>query len=347
MEKVFDHFDPMGMGDKIREFGDQILKGWDIGENSGSIPAGIDNIIFSGMGGSAIAGDVITSFFSESLSVPFYVNRGYDIPLFASSKSLFIASSYSGNTEETISAFKSAENKGTKIIAITSGGTVAEYAGEKGYPLFVMPGGYPPRSALGFPLGILMNILSRAGIISVSFNDLKQAVLFIKEEQEYLGNPEGRCASLAESLCGTLPFVYGASHGTDVIALRWKAQFNENSKIHAVWGVFSEMNHNEIMGWARHEKTGGFFDSVSAILLKLTDDHSRIKIRMDVTKRIISEQGINVFEIEAKGKSKLARLLYLISFGDWTSYYLAYFNGVDPTEIPTINVLKEELYRVK
>ncbi len=347
MEKDLNNFDSMAMGDKIREFGDQIMQGWDIGERSGSVPAGIENIVFGGMGGSAIAGDVITSFFSDSLSVPFYVNRGYDIPAFASSKSLFIASSYSGNTEETLSAFDSAEKRGAKIIAITSGGAVADRAEQKNYPLFLMPGGYPPRSALGFPLGILMNILSRAGIISVSFDELKQAVLFIKQEQEYLESSDGSCASLAESLCGTLPFVYGSSHSTDVIALRWKAQFNENSKIHAASGVFSEMNHNEIMGWARHEKTGGFFDSVSAVLLKLPDDHARIKIRMEITRKIISEQGINVFEVEAKGKSKLARLLYLISFGDWTSYHLAFFNGVDPTEIPTISVLKEELSKVK
>ena len=336
-------FDPGKMGNKISEFSKQILKGWEIGENAGQIPSEIDNILFAGMGGSAIAGDIINSFFSGTLSVPFVVNRGYDVPGFISSKTLFIASSYSGNTEETLSAFDCALKKGVKVIAVTSGGKLAEICDDRTFPVFKMPEGYPPRSALGFSMGILFNILSKANIISLSYDEVKEAAESLSDQQNELSDINGPAAVLAKEIAGTLPFIYGSVHGTDVIALRWKAQFNENSKIHAAYGVFSEMNHNEIMGWAKHEKTGDFFKDLSAVFLRSTSDSARNVKRMDITKDILNDQGVKTFEVKAKGNSKIAEFFYLISFGDWTSYHLAFLNEVDPTEIPAINVLKRKL----
>jgi len=340
-------FDPGAMGDKIREFGVQILRGWKIGSSGRALPQDFNAVVFSGMGGSAIAGDVILSMFRDALTVPFIVNRSYTVPGFVSEKTLFIASSYSGNTEETLSALNAALDRGACIAAVTSGGEVLSMCSDRDFPVYSMPPGYPPRSALGFPVGILLAVFSRSGLIPTQEADVQNAVSFLAGRQNEFSHESGPCAVLAESILGRLPFVYGAEGGTDVAALRWKAQFNENSKVHAVSGIFSEMNHNEIMGWSRHRSTGPFFDTLSALFLRVPGGNDRNSIRMDITRDIIQEQGGAVHDIAAQGSTKMEQLLYLISYGDWTSYHLARLQGVDPTEIPAISTLKNKLSKVK
>lgn len=340
--------DRSGMFEKMLELPDQLLRGWGIGaETDWTVDLGrFTNVVFGGMGGSAIAGDLVGVLLGDHLPVPLVVNRGYRLPGFAGPTTLFVASSYSGNTEETLSATQEAADRGCSVVCVTSGGHLGEIAETEGYPVFRLPSGYPPRAALGYSLGVCLRFFRRLGIGETMENDLSEAVSFLRQKGKLWvegDGPDNLPLSLAEQFCGRIPLMSASVDRLAAVGLRWKTQLNENSKTHAFHLPFPEMNHNEIVGWERLKETEGFFSRLLMVLLRDPEDYPRLRLRMEVTKRLVAEDGGEVVEVMAEGVSLLTRLLYLVHLGDLLSFYLAILYGVDPTEIRKIDALKREL----
>jgi glucose/mannose-6-phosphate isomerase len=342
--------DPSAMFQKVLEFPDQLKKGWEIGRNARNTVKfrKMENIVFSGMGGSAIAGDLVKAVLGGSLRIPMAVNRGYDLPAFAGKRTLFIASSYSGDTEETVSAAKQAVERGCAVVCASSGGAIGALAKDGGYPVYAPPSGYPPRSALGFSLGILFQMFDAFGVKAVSEPALADAVDFLAKESRTLADlkrKDNPAVLLAKKLAGTFPLLYAAVDSLEPVGFRWKCQLNENSKMHAGFIPVPEMNHNEIVAWKRLAANRGYFPALTAVLLRSPDEHPRIRLRMETSAGLIAKNGGKVLEVTGKGSSFLERMLYLIHLGDVISLYLAVMNGVDPTEIDNILFLKNRLSR--
>jgi len=331
----------------IIEFPQQLQKGWNIGvSDSISLKlTDIDSIVFSGMGGSAIAGDLVKGIF-EKMPVPFVVNRSYSVPDFMNTKTLFIASSYSGNTEETITALKKAIKRKSHIVCITSGGKVESIGHENHFSVYKIEKGYPPRAALGFNLGILISMLKKMGLNTISSKDIKKTVRFLTDtiqDWKELSCGENVPLHIAEKIKGRIPLIYGSINTCSAVALRWKTQLNENSKTHAFSQPFSEMNHNEIMGWEVLSDTKQFFSNLCAVFLRTENDYDRDLYRMDITRSLIEDSGVDIVDITAEGFSLFSRLMYLVLLGDFVSFYLAVLYGVDPTVINKIDLLKKQL----
>ncbi len=304
----------------------------------------VKNIVISGMGGSAIGCDLVRSLFSGVCSVPIVVNRNYSIPEFVNEDTLFIAASYSGNTEETLSAFGAAVEKRAKVLAISTGGELEIRSKEAGAPYFSIPlRGIQPRCAFGHLFTPMMVFLSELGLIPDNANEVEDAVALLSQVSPKLapGVPieDNEAKQIAEAVYDKLPVIYASQNYFDVVAMRWKGQFNENSKMMAFHNVIPEMNHNEIVGWGIPE---GITRQCIAIFLCDDADSEKIRKRMDITRTLISEET-QVVTVQAQGDSPLARALYLIYVGDFASYYLAILNNVDPTPIARINLFKERL----
>lgn len=306
----------------------------------------ISQVVVLGMGGSAISGDLAADLFAGCAKVPITTNRGYNLPAYVSGETVIFALSYSGDTEETLSAVKEAANKKAVIIGVTSGGELQKIAEAGKYPLCLLPGGLPPRAALPYLLIPLINGLSKLGVVPGQASEIKEAVsLLTKLKEEYGPARPARlnpAKTLAKKLAGRVPFVFGSTLTTAAVAYRYKTQLNENSKMTAVVGQYPEINHNEIVNlYALRKESGNF----AMIVLRDEEDGERIKKRMEITKSLVSRLVGGVNEVYARGCSKLARLLSLIFFGDCVSVYLALLQGLDPTPVEAIAKLKRELKR--
>jgi len=305
------------------------------------IPSGnYRRVMVGGMGGSAISGDVARDVFRDT---DFSVEtiRGYDLPNYAKpDDTLFVAISYSGNTEETLSLFNQALERGLKVVAITSGGRLAEISRQKGLPLITIPSGYPPRGALGWLFGALVMALERAGLQGVA-DSLNKTARFLKDIVGELEGEDTISIDLANKFYRRLPIVYAPSDMVG-IALRWQAQINENAKQLAHINVLPEMNHNEING-IKHP--ADIVERSWVVFLKDRDTHPRILRRIAITRELIESDVLGVDEVESKGDSRMERIFYFIWLGDFVSYYLAVYNGEDPIAIPRISHLKDALKR--
>ncbi|OGC77721.1 MAG: bifunctional phosphoglucose/phosphomannose isomerase [candidate division Zixibacteria bacterium RBG_16_40_9] len=305
------------------------------------------NLVLAGMGGSAIGGDLVRSYLSYQLKIPFQICRHYLLPNFVTKNSSVLVSSYSGNTEETLSAYALARKRKAKIIAITSGGKLFQLAKKDKVPVLLIPGGLPPRAALGYSFGPWLILLSRLGLIKNQTALLKETVSFLAKQmvkyEKSTTTSKNQAKRLAERLYQKIPIIYSGCDCFDAVATRWKQQICENAKNLAFVNFFPEFNHNELVGWQNKENSKHEF---VVLFLKDKDDHKRVKARMEIVKGIIKKQKIEVIEIESQGKSLLSRMFYLIQLGDWTSFYLAMLNGVDPTPIKVIDYLKYQLERI-
>ena len=337
--------DPSGIIFKLTEFPYQIKKGWNIGQKY-SLPRlnGKDSIIFCGMGGSAIAGDIISQLLQNTIHLPFIINRNYDLPAFCSKNTLVIASSYSGNTEETLSAVKSAKEQGCAVICITSGGRLAEQAEFEKWPLITLPAGYPPRTATGYSLGILLALFCE--FMNLKTDNIENICKKLDHFRNLWSNPENPDNSALELACriaGGLPIMYGDGSTMSAVGMRWKAQFNENSKTHAFFQPVPEMNHNEIVGWEKINSLESLYPFYRALFLQSDFDNTSNSFRIETTKNILKDKGFDVIQINARGDHLLEQLLYMIYLGDMTSYYLAILYQVDPKSIVLIDKLKTVL----
>ncbi len=337
--------DPCGMRELIESFPGQFEAAADIALSlSLPIEKKPENLIIAGLGGSAIGGDLVRSILGDSLRIPLIVNRDYRLPGFAGLESIVIASSYSGNTEETLSAYSQALKVGARIVCITSGGRLAELARADQKPLVLIPGGMPPRAAIGYSVMALLGTLRAMGLIQDLGQPAKETVgLISKLAQRYQSDvPTVRnpAKALAQSLFGRIVAVYGGIGLLDSVAARWRGQMEENAKNLALHHVLPEMNHNEILGWECPKEA---LKQIAVVFLRDRDDHPQVHRRFDLTKQIIGDECGATHEVWSEGNSSLARVFSVLYLGDFVSLYLAFLNGVDPTRIDAIDFLKREL----
>lgn len=300
-------------------------------------------VLVAGLGGSAIGGDLIRAYLQPSLRIPFLVSRHYTLPAFVSSRSLVLASSYSGDTEETLSAFRQAVSSGARVVALTSGGKLEALAAAANCPVVKLPAGYPPRAALGFSALAVLWVLVSAGLAANPAADVEETVVLLEEMAERFradrGRKENRAAQVARTLHGALPILY-SSADLDAVGLRWKGQISENAKMLAYANVLPELNHNEIVGM---ENPVRVLKEIQLVILRDCEDHPQVQRRMAITGELLKPHVAGITEVWSEGRSRLARLFSLTYLGDFVSYYLALLNGVDPTPVRRIEALKKKL----
>jgi glucose/mannose-6-phosphate isomerase len=298
----------------------------------------IQNIVICGMGGSGIGGRLVGSWVADELKVPVHVVNDYTLPHFVSKNSLVIGSSYSGNTEETISSINEAIAVGAHVIGICSGGKLEQICKEHGFDVVVVPGGNPPRTALAFSLTQLLNILAEFRMISpMRLTELDKARQLIVDREEHI---KKEAHKIAEFLIGNVGILYGTSKYEPVL-IRARQQFNENSKLLCWHHAIPEMNHNELVGW------GGGDDRFATLIFDADDIHPRNAKRMEITEAIISKTSSKVMTLKSEGASTIEKSIFMINIVDWASLYLSDLKKVDPIDIEVIDYLKGELANFK
>lgn len=338
--------DPDGMGEAIEGLPDQWREAESIARTAEvKIEGTPENVVILGLGGSAIGGDLVRALLAPTAGIPIQVVRGYDLPAYVSGKSLVIASSYSGNTEETLTTAALAEERGARLVAITTGGELGKRAAEKGWPMIRIPGGLSPRAAIGYSFVPLLVLMERLGIAGPLGEDLAEAAGVLEAQRDRYGldvpYDENPAKQIALAFKGKLPLVYGAQGPSGVAAYRWKTQINENSKAPATWNEFPELNHNETVGWETPDEVTR---AMEVVVLRDRRDNPRVQARIEVTTREIMEARVSgIRELWAEGESAVARLFSLIYPGDFVSYYLAVLYRVDPTPVRMIDLLKNRL----
>lgn len=306
------------------------------------INAVVENIVFAGMGGSALA--ALLSLTWPSYNLPFEIWRKYDAPAYVSDKTLFIVSSYSGNTEESISALVQAEEKGAVIVVIASGGKLIDIAKEKGFPCVVLPKASQPRFGALNSVKALVTILERAGLVyeEDAEQTLHRAAEFLRTEimnwTADVPTSNNPAKQLALEIAGTTPVIY-AGPKMFPAAYKWKISFNENAKNVAWCNEIPEFSHNEFLGWTSHPVDKPY----SVIDLRSGFEHGRVQKRFEVTERLLSGRRPQAHVVEAKGQTVLEQLLYLVAFGDFVSLYTALLNGLNPTPVDLIEKMKHAL----
>jgi glucose/mannose-6-phosphate isomerase len=301
----------------------------------------ISNICFAGMGGSAIGADLIQSFCYHDSPYPIQVVRHYEIPGWVDENTLFIACSFSGNTEETLTALTTAREKGAQAIAVTAGGELMVKASKEEFDYIKIPGGMPPRTAIGYSFVPLYRIFQHLGLVEERDGALKDTARFLTEQNEIFSDPhDNEALNLAEEINDTLPVIYSDATMMEPVNLRWRNQFAENAKTLAYGNTLPEMNHNEIVGWERIVHLTG---RLSVILLIDKEDNPRVQRRMEIVEELVEDQAASLHILKTRGQTRLTRMFSLIQLADWTSFYLAIVNNIDPTPIAKIDLLKSKL----
>lgn len=298
----------------------------------------INKIYVAGLGGSGIGADFVSAIIRKEANVPYLVGKGYTIPAYVDSNTLAIASSYSGNTEETLQAFRAIEKTGAKIVVISSGGKLIKAARSKGYDYIKVPDGWPsPRACLGYSFVAQLSLLTKLGIISdKSLKSVSKSIKLLDRESTSI---KKEAKKVARQLHNKMPIIY-AEDRIEPVAVRWRQQINENAKMLCWHHVIPEMNHNELVGWKDKNK------DLVALYLRNKDDYKRNSIRMDINQSIIKKYTPNIINIYSKGTDLIQRMMYLVHLGDWTSWYLATLRGQDAIEVDVIDYLKGELAKV-
>ncbi len=301
----------------------------------------IDNICFAGMGGSAIGADLLRAYSYRTCPCPIQVIRHYEIPNWIDQNTLFIGCSFSGNTEETLTALEAARDKDAQAVAVTSGGEMMLKAAKEEFDYIKIPGGMPPRAALAYSFIPLYRIFQHLNFIDEGETGLKEAGAFLAEQNELLSDPEDNEAlNLAEELYDTLPIFYSDATMMEPVNLRWRSQLAENAKTLAYGNTLPEMNHNEIVGWERLVHLTG---RLSVVMLMDKEDNPRVQRRMEIVQELIEDQTASLHVLKTRGQTRLTRIFSLIQMADWTSFYLAMISNVDPTPIAKIDLLKSKL----
>ncbi|HXH19898.1 MAG TPA: bifunctional phosphoglucose/phosphomannose isomerase [Chitinophagales bacterium] len=320
----------------IAGFTQQLREAIAIGKGSEITPPNfpITSVVVTGLGGSGIGGNLVAEFVSDELRIPFEVNKDYFLPNYVNKNTLVIASSYSGNTEETLSALTIALKRKAKIVCISSGGRLIEMARQYGLDHIIVPGGNPPRASLGYSLVQQLYVLHSLQIIPNQFEfDLNCAIALLDAEED---NMRHEAKEIASRLKGKIPIIYVTTPMASV-GLRFRQQINENSKMLCWHHVIPEMNHNELVGWRTQS------DKWAVIFLRNENDYPRNQQRIEINKEIIGRYCETIIEIFSKGNSHIERALYLIHLTDWVSFYLAEIRNTDAMEVEVIDFLKNSL----
>ncbi|MGQ0744604.1 MAG: bifunctional phosphoglucose/phosphomannose isomerase [Acidimicrobiales bacterium] len=302
----------------------------------------VENVVVLGMGGSAVAGDLMVAAAGPYLPVPAVVVRNYDLPAFVGEGSLVFAVSFSGDTEETVEAATQAALAGARMVVVTQGGALGDLARGWGVPVVDVPADIPqPRAALG-ALGIpLLVVLEQIGLFPGASHWIESAVNQLEARRAGLFGPDGLASRLARSIGRTMALVHGGGALGAVAAYRWKTQINENAKAPAFWNVHSELGHNEIAGWGQHGDLTR--QAMTIVNLRHDYEHPQVMHRFELARQLLSEVVADVVEVTAAGDGELAQLLDLVYIGDAVSVQMAVDAGVDPGPIPAIDWMKEAL----
>ena len=324
------------MNKLVESFPQQLEEALQIGQSykfkNAVVP--VSNILLTGLGGSGIGGSIVQNYVADKLKVPFCVNKDYALPKFVDSNTLVIVCSYSGNTEETIASFRQAIKAKARIVAITSGGAVAEMCAKQGIDCILIPSGNPPRASIGYSIVQILYTLRRYKLLKGKFDEEINAALELLKANAADIRRKGK--ALAQKLKGKLPIIYTAAN-YEGLAIRVRQQLNENSKILTWHNVIPEMNHNELVGWRQKD------DNKVVLLLRNEDDYERTQLRMEINKKVIKKYTPNIIEVWSKGNSYWEHIFYFVHLTDWVSIYLAELNDMDATEVQVINELKSAL----
>ena len=302
-----------------------------------------DSITISGMGGSALPGNILRVFVNNVLDnsknkkrIAIFQNRSYSLPPEAYENSLNFICSYSGNTEETISSFEEALKNNLPCVGVSNGGKIEQMCKENNVPFIKLPFPYEnfqPRMATGYFVMAIFQVLVNCGLI----DDVRDEILTTVEPlSEHIKNLEEEGKNLAKKLVGKTPIVYSTTKFKS-LAMIWKIKINENAKTPAFWYYFPELNHNEMVGFTNPQADFSF------IFLRDNSEHPQILKRFEVTKKLMEQKGMNVYVYDIVGKTILEKLFATIALGDWTSYYLALEYGQDPTPVDMVEDFKKML----
>lgn len=333
--------DPQHMWEAVAGFHYQIKEAAEI-----TLPAAetiqsdrIENIVFCGMGGSAIGGDLLKTYLLEDLRIPLIVNRHYTLPGFVDAHSLVIVSSYSGDTEETVQAYQEALNSRAQILGISSNGKVRDLLTREGFPLIKIPGGMQPRAALGYSFIPMVRMFHRLGLTARDVqSEIDETIdLITNLSRKY--QEEETAYQCAVALIGTAPIIY-TDPELAVVGTRWKTQLAENAQMLAFTNELPEMNHNEIMGWSGGQD---FLKELSVIWLTDSHSHPRVQKRMEITGQLVGQYTKQMQHFSTEGTGLMSRLFSLIFLGDWVSLYAALLREINPTAIDQIELLKKRL----
>jgi glucose/mannose-6-phosphate isomerase len=347
--QVYRRLDPANMLEHLHGLPKQCRTAWHKAKEF-ELPrdyANIDKVVILGMGGSAIGGDLFRSLVSPIGKPIIFVTRDYDLPTFVDNRTLVIASSYSGNTEETISAFSWSLERKCKKLVMTTGGKLKILAENARVPVFIIDRISQPRAALGFsfvPLIIFLEKLDfledKATEVEAMIQNLETLLLKLKETVTTSSN---LAKQLATRLYGKIAVIYGAGVLSKV-ARRWKTQINENSKAWAFHETLPELNHNAVVGYKFPPELAS---KIYVVLLRCSSLHPRTLIRYQVTSELLEQSGISHQIMDGQGESELSQMMNLVFLGDWTSYYLAILYDIDPTPVEVIDYLKKRLSEAK
>ena len=345
--------DSENMYDILKSFPRQIKEANEIGINAPGFSKKVSGSKFMvmGMGGSAIGGSILKSYLSAldgAGHIKIDVNRNYMLPEYIGRETNFIASSYSGGTEETISAFEKACDITHNIISITTGGKLRKMSEDSGLPVINIPSGMQPRCAIAYSFFPMLRLIIKTGLMEkpavIETEEAIEELLTYMEAKTKLyadfNNPDNTALKLAKKLQNKIPVIYSSSDIIDSVNLRWRGQVQENAKIPAFGNFLPEMNHNEINGWTADSSVTSQF---SIILIRDKSDHIRVKARFDALEKLLTGEVDDIITVHSDAGHILTRIFDLIHLGDWVSYYLAIINNTDPTPIPLISRLKDYL----
>jgi len=343
--EIYRQFDRDNMLAQLYGLPEQCLDAWRKALNF-KLPSDyidFDKVVILGMGGSAIGGDLVRSLTAPSAKPIIFVNRDYELPAFVDNRTLVIASSYSGNTEETLSSFNQALEKKCKKLALTTGGKLKSLAEDAKVPVFTIDHISQPRAALGYsfmPLIAILQQLDSPEDKSVEVEAMTQNLeILLGELKETTPTSSNKAKQLATELHGKIAVVYGAGILSEV-ARRWKTQINENSKAWAFTETFPELNHNAVIGFQCPSELAS---KIYVVLLRCPSLHQRTLIRYQITGELLKQNGISHQITDSQGESALSQMMSLIFLGDWVSYYLAILYQIDPTPVKAIDYLKKRL----
>jgi glucose/mannose-6-phosphate isomerase len=341
MKKV-DHFDMYG---QITGLPEQLKNAWDLG-NRLPLPGfePFDRILIAGMGGSAIGGDLLASYVADMAALPISVHRDYDLPAWAAGKkTLVIASSHSGNTEETLSAYEQARINKCQLMCVSTGGALAKKAAADGTPIWQFDHKGQPRAAVGYSFGILLALLARLGMIPAQEEVILSTVETMKQLQKTFAMDVTTTKNPAKRLAGQLQnrwvTVFGCGRLAP-IARRWKGQISEVAKALAQFEFLPEANHNTLAGLVNPEV---LIPGTVALFLRSKFDHERNQLRTELTRKSFMLEGFNTDLIEAEGETALAQMWTSLLLGDYAAFYLAMLYEVDPTPVEMIENFKKEM----
>lgn len=307
-----------------------------------------NNVVLAGMGGSAISGELLWGYIQNELKIPLLVNRNYASPHFVDQHTLLIATSYSGDTEETLSCTREAISRGATVVGISSGGKLEHVCKENECPHIKVPQGFPPRQALGYLFFSILFFLEKIGLLAPREKDIHETESLLRDlfvrftPQKSMGN--NLANHIAQSVYHAIPLIYTGVDFLYGVPVRWRNQFNENSKAPAFSNILPELNHNEIMAWEGVPELNEYFRVI--FLRDIIEESPTLRKRISITKEILKQKKVMFGEIYSEGNSRLARLFSLIYTGDWASYYLAMLNERDPLTIDSIDLFKKRLMGV-